>query len=144
MALGSICSSVLCENIVFRFGGYFTGNGQSVLTSLGNNKSGVAIMQGSQASFIRAWCVFNGSTATILNGSLFSGVVRNSTGNYTLTMSITAPNADFCVLATGGTSTNQGTVQVAGTTQTTITLETGVQSAYSPIDLTQISVAVIF
>lgn len=50
----------------------------------------------------RAWVNFNGvTTATIQASGNVSGVVRNSTGNYTITFTNAMPDANYCVVATG-------------------------------------------
>ena len=43
----------------------------------------------------RAWCCFNGVTGAILASGNISGLVKNSTGNYTLTFTDAMPDANY-------------------------------------------------
>ncbi len=48
----------------------------------------------------RAWCTFNGTTGALISGAGVSGVVRNATGNYTVTLSVAMPDVLYAVIAT--------------------------------------------
>jgi trimeric autotransporter adhesin len=74
---------------------------------------------------VRAFVNFNGGTATIRASGNVSGVVRNSTGDYTITFSTALPNANFTVVATGSFNTSvtpgasdRGITPIAWTTTT--------------------------
>jgi len=75
----------------------------------------------------KAFCVFNGTTGALYSGSKnVSGVVRNSAGNWTVTLTNAAPSSAFCVSASAtaqsGTSSNYATGAYSSTS-TTITVE---------------------
>ena len=50
----------------------------------------------------RAWCTFVAATGAILVGGNVASVVRNSAGNYTITLSVAMQNADYAVIPSGG------------------------------------------
>ena len=58
----------------------------------------------------RAWCTFDGSTnpPTILSQQNVAGIVRNTTGTYTVTFTSAMPNANYAVVATAGGSSGAG------------------------------------
>jgi hypothetical protein len=75
----------------------------------------------------KAFCVFNGTTGALYSGSKnVSGVVRNSAGNWTVTLASAAPSSTFCVSASAtafsGASSNYATGAYSSST-TTITVE---------------------
>ena len=53
---------------------------------------------------VRAWCIFNGTTtgtnAPTSAGNV-SSVIRNTTGDYTITFSTAMPNANYAVIGNG-------------------------------------------
>lgn len=75
------------------------------------NAAGAAPIYG-----VRAWAQFDGSYAVAINGSgNIASIVRNSTGNYTVTFSADLPTADYAVSGTAGTpgdGTRDGVLQV--------------------------------
>lgn len=54
---------------------------------------------------VRAWCIFNGTTtgtnAPTSAGNV-SSIIRNTTGDYTITFSTAMPNANYAVIGNGG------------------------------------------
>jgi len=64
----------------------------------------------------KAWAKFTGSTATILDSYNISSVVRNSIGNYTVNLSVTMANSDYCITTCSpetGTGGNAGQPSVS-------------------------------
>ena len=95
----------------------------------------------------KAFCVFNGTTGALYSGSKnVSGVVRNSAGNWTVTLTNAAPSSTFCVSASAtafsGTTSNYATGAYSSTS-TTITVERE-QSNGSGADASKISVMAIW
>ena len=95
----------------------------------------------------KAFCVFNGTTGALYSGSKnVSGVVRNSAGNWTVTLTNAAPSSAFCVSASAtafsGGSANYATGAYSSTS-TTITVERE-QSNGSGADASKISVMAIW
>jgi len=75
----------------------------------------------------KAFCVFNGTTGALYSGSKnVSSVVRNSAGNWTVTLTNAAPSSVFCVSASAtafsGTTSNYATGAYSSTS-TKITVE---------------------
>lgn len=78
----------------------------------------------------KAWVYFDGltgSTATIIGSFNVSSVIRNSTGNYTISFTTSMPNANYAwsssCLANDTSGTN-GNFMLAGTRGGSITLKT--------------------
>jgi hypothetical protein len=75
----------------------------------------------------KAFCVFNGTTGSLYSGSKnVSGVVRNSAGNWTVTLTNAAPSSTFCVSASATTQSATSSNYATGaysSTSTTITVE---------------------
>ena len=95
----------------------------------------------------KAFCVFNGTTGALYSGSKnVSGVVRNSAGNWTVTLTNAAPSSAFCVSASAtafsGGSANYATGAYSSTS-TTITVERE-QSNGNGADASKISVMAIW
>ena len=95
----------------------------------------------------KAFCVFNGTTGALYSGSKnVSGVVRNSVGNWTVTLTNAAPSSAFCVSASAtafsGTSANYATGAYSSTS-TTITVERE-RSNGNGADATKVSVMAIW
>ena len=80
---------------------------------------------------IKAHCVWSGTatgTNAPISGSGVTSVTRNSAGNWTINLSVTAPSSNFTTLASSrsssGGSTNHSTgAQSAGTTTVEVTRE---------------------
>lgn len=90
---------------------------------LSGNQTGSAPVYG-----CRAWCVFNGTltgtNAPIAGGNVTS-VTRNSTGNYTVTLTTAMPTASFATFANaGGQNRETGAVSASTTTITLLNAST--------------------
>jgi len=85
-------------------------------------------------NIVKAWCVFNGTTAGTnapINGFNVSTVQRTGTGSYIVTMTNALPNTNFAVFGTTITdSVSVACVCESGTiaTRTTTTFQIGVQN----------------
>lgn len=71
----------------------------------------------------RAYCSGLSGSTSIVEGSGFSGIVRNSAGSYTITFSSTQTTAKYSVLLTIS-SGNPFMMRVTGQTTTTVSFET--------------------
>lgn len=70
--------------------------------------SGVLATQNGMTGIAKAWCSFNGATATI-NGSFnVSSLTRTASGQYTLAFSTAMPNANYCIYGSGQFDTTGG------------------------------------
>jgi hypothetical protein len=90
----------------------------------------------------RAGCVYDPKNDNILYSNGISGVVKNSTGNYTVTLSNAAPSAYFPVYANAPTRSGQSKNYSTGaesTSTTTIDVNTE-DSNGAAFDLEQISI----
>ena len=72
----------------------------------------------------KAWGIYNGNSSTLVAGYGISGVVRNSTGNYTVTLSTAMSSSTYVVVATVGNS--NGYIAYLGSTMGTTTFILGV------------------
>jgi len=109
-------------------------------TSLATQQSIKAYVDGNFQA--RAGCVYDGANDNILYSNGISGVVKNSTGNYTVTLSNAAPSAYFPVYANNLTVSNSAKNYSTGarsTSTTTIDVQTE-DSNGAAFDLTQISI----
>lgn len=99
----------------------------------------------------RAWVTFDGATGAITASGNVSGVVRNTTGQYTITFSTALPTANYAWSGSGsdsGAAANTRTVidRLPGQVKTTTTLgvhATLGSSATIATDLTEITVMVV-
>lgn len=75
-----------------------------------------------------AWGFFDGSSGStsLTNGYNVSSVTRNSTGNYTITLSVTMTNTNYCYIAFGG-GVNLGTTATAGVSPVKSTTQFSIQ-----------------
>lgn len=90
----------------------------------------------------RAGCVYDAVNETVLYSNGISGVVKNSTGKFTATLSSAAPSSYFPVFANSYVASNAAKNYSTGarsTSTTTIGFETE-DSDGSPYDLAQISI----
>lgn len=89
----------------------------------------------------KAWCSFTGATGATLDTHNITSVVRNSAGNYTVTLAVTMATTDYVVLATcRRTSGVNHLAQVSdGTMDATsfilLTNNTGTGSASDPTEV---------
>lgn len=97
----------------------------------------------------RAWVNFNGNPAVTVRGSgNVSSVVRNSAGNYTVNFTTAMPDANYCAIAAGVTSTTGAMIQyAAGVTDFTTgscRINTGANgtTSNSPADNAIVSLAI--
>jgi hypothetical protein len=109
-------------------------------TTLATSESIKAYVDGNFQA--RAGCVYDGVSDNILYSNGISGVVKNSTGNYTVTLSNAAPSAYFPVHAnnvpTSGTAKNYSTgAKSTSTTTIDVQIEDSNGTAF---DLTQTSI----
>lgn len=91
----------------------------------------------------KAWVVFAGSNGAVSDSYNVTSVTRNSTGNYTVNLSITMTNATYVTVphSTGaGVISNYGTL----TTTTAVILTNNIVGLgiVTPIDPTTVSVAI--
>jgi hypothetical protein len=75
----------------------------------------------------RAWVNFNGSTASIRASGNVSSVTRNSTGNYSMSMSTAMPDANYSITATGGGGTGSRAVIVSVDSESAVPTTTSVR-----------------
>ncbi len=80
----------------------------------------------------KAWGIYNGNSSTLVAGYGISGVVRNSTGNYTVTLSTAMASNTYVVVATVGNS--NGYIAYLGSTLSTTTFTLGVADGGSARD----------
>lgn len=87
----------------------------------------------------KAWVTFDGTSGAIANAFNVSGVVRNSAGNYTITLSNTMPNTNYAVAASSISPAGEWTYLLGHTTST---VSMGVRGVNNPIDSSFVSVMV--
>ena len=76
--------------------------------------TGVLATQNGMTGIAKAWVQYNGSTQTI-NGSFnVSSVTYTSTGQYTINFTTAMTNTNYCVVASGGNSTNSSIAPTLG------------------------------
>ena len=97
---------------------------------------------------LRAWVVFNGlGAATLLAGVGVTGVTRDSTGTYTITLANPLPNLYPLVLGVSGVGSSAGYVRIGTTagsiTTTTIQVE-AINSAANKADSSYVAIGVSY
>ena len=112
-------------------------NGTVAAVDLTGNQTGSAPMYGA-----RAWCVFNGATtgtnAPTAGGNVTS-VTRNSTGNYTVTLTVALPASSGAAIVTEAATNRFANAIIASTTTVTVLVA---NNAGSAADGTTVSVVV--
>jgi len=109
-------------------------------TTLATSESIKAYVDGNFQA--RAGCVYDAINGTVLYSNGISGVVKNSTGKFTATLSSAAPSSYFPVFANAIVSSNAAKNYSTGaisTSTTTIDFETE-DSNGTPYDLLQVSI----
>jgi hypothetical protein len=112
-------------------------------TKLSGNQTGTAPIFG-----VRAWVVFNGTGATgssqFIDGSgNVTSVVKNGTGEYTITFTTPLPNADYaCVGSTGDTFGANSSVNFITRATNSVTIKT-YYNANTLGDFVRVDVAII-
>jgi hypothetical protein len=112
-------------------------------TKLSGNQTGTAPVFG-----VRAWVVFNGTGATgasqFIDGSgNVTSVVKNGTGEYTISFATALPNADYaCIGSTGDTFGANSSVNFITRTSNSVTLKT-YYTANTLGDFVRVDVAII-
>jgi hypothetical protein len=61
----------------------------------------------------RAWGCLNGTSATILAAANIASIVRNGTGNYTVTFTVPMQDANYCAVTNSGSWISEVTSQTA-------------------------------
>ncbi len=89
----------------------------------------------------RAWVNFNGTNASINDSFDITSVVRNGIGNYTITFTYAAPNANFAVVATAQGQGVTASILAQTTTTVQISTSTVVLGVITATDPTIVSVA---
>lgn len=97
---------------------------------------------------VRAWVSINGASGAIRASGNISTVVRNSTGQYTITFATAMADANYAIAATAGENafSNYGDVTIVGTpTSSSIKIAVKTQSSGNPayVDVDYIHVMVI-
>jgi hypothetical protein len=94
-----------------------------------NNDTGVLATQNGMTGIPKAWVDFNGTTSpgTIRSSFNVSSVVRNATGDYTISFTTVMPNANYAAI---GNATNIGNVPGTGNTNGTVSTFSATTAAY--------------
>jgi hypothetical protein len=112
-------------------------------TKLSGNQTGTAPIYG-----VRAWVVFNGTGTTgssqFIDGSgNVTSVVKNGTGEYTITFTTALPNADYvCIGSTGDTFVANSSVNFITRATNSVTFKT-YYNANTLGDFVRVDVAII-
>jgi len=105
-------STILVDNLTGK-----TSAGSITVTSEGG-----AATQSLQQGLAKAWVNFNGTGTIAARDSLnVSGLVDNSTGDYTVTMASAMGNANYCYTALGGDTSGSLSVRIENPSNRTTT-----------------------
>jgi hypothetical protein len=95
-------------------------------------------------TFCRAWVNFNGTGTVAIRASFnVSSITDRGTGTYTVNMSTALPDANYSVVITGQatSTTDNGVAYISNETvdntltTTSFPIRTGIESAFSAVDL---------
>lgn len=84
---------------------------------MAGNQSGSAPIYGA-----RAWAVFDGTTAVVAASGNVTGIVRNSAGVYTVTLTTAMSDANYAIVATCTQGATGYVASVSGMTATTFVI----------------------
>ena len=93
-----------------------------------NNDTGVLATQNGMTAICKSWVDFNGTGTVAIRSSFnVSSVVRNATGDYTVTFTTAMPDANYAAI---GNATNIGNVPGTGNTNGTVSTFSVTTTAY--------------